>query len=428
MSQSKYRQFIFKDYQFDENAKELVLSYGMDEALEFTETYRFNFEFAEYDHKVLKRAIENLFFMAGVSYYKMYIPPEIIIKKGSLDEPTAAFFGKTYQRGLGEFWYVNQLDPKTPIEFPVTATMLQNNTASGNGALVGVGGGKDSLVSIELLRNNETNLTTWSLNHKEQLSPLVERIGLPHLWVERTWDPKVQELNEQDALNGHVPISAILACVGTVTAVLAGKRDVVMSNEQSANEATLTYQGVAINHQYSKSQEFEQDYQALLIRHFGDSLRYYSLLRPLSELRIAEIFAKKAFSQYKDVFSSCNRAYTLQSNRMSWCGECPKCAFTFLALTPFIPREELEKLWGGKNLLMEPDLETTYKQLLGINADKPLECVGEIRESRAAMTMAQQQYLELLHYHFDLPTDYNFRTMQQSSMPEEMLRLLITQV
>lgn len=427
MSQRPYQQFIFKDYHFDEFAKQLTLTYALDETLEFTETYTFGFEFTPYDHKALKRAIENLFFMAGVSYYKMYIPPELVIKKGALDEPTAAFFSKTYQRGLGEFWYVNNLDPKTPVTFPVNATIMQHAFPGGSGALVGVGGGKDSLVSIELLRQAVPNLTTWSLNHRQQLSPLVERIGLPHLWVERALDPQIQELNKQDALNGHIPLSALLACVGTVVAILAGKRDVVMSNEQSANEPTLTYQDVEINHQYSKTQEFERDYQALLSRQFGDSQRYYSLLRPFSELRIAEIFAKIAFAKYKDVFSSCNRAYRLQSDRMSWCGECSKCAFTFLILTPFIPQEELENVWGGKNLLLDPALEPIYDQLLGIDADKPLECVGEIRESRTAMSMAQQHYLELLKYHFELPPHYNFRTMHASNMPEKMLRLLVTQ-
>ncbi|MCA9332120.1 endonuclease domain-containing protein [Candidatus Saccharibacteria bacterium] len=421
----KYQRFIFRDYQFDPDAKTLTLQYAIDQILAFTETYKFDFDFVQYESKTLKRALENLFFIAGVSYYKTYIPPEIIVEKGELDAERAAFFSKTYQRGLGEFWYVNNLDPKTPVNFPVNANSTRPTPSTGNGLLASVGGGKDSLLTIEMLRTNHENLVTWSLNHKSQLSPLVERIGLPHLWVERVWDPQLQELNKQDALNGHVPISAIFACVGAVVAILAGKKDIVMSNEQSANEPTLTYQDIEINHQYSKSQEFETDYQAILRHDFDNSIRYYSLLRPFSELRIAELFAQKAFTKYKDVFCSCNRAFTHGNNRMLWCGECPKCAFTFLILTPFVPREELENIWNGKNLLLAEDLETTYQKLLGIADNKPLDCVGEIRESRAAMNLVQQQYLELLHYHFELPKDYDWRTMGPSHMPEEMLRELI---
>lgn len=428
MNQPKYQQFVFKDCQFDENTKELVLAYSMDESLEFIEKFKFDFEFVKYDYKALKRAMENLFFMAGISYYKMYLPPEIVMGKGVMDESTSAFLSKTYQRGLGEFWYVNQLDPNTQISFPVNATVFQNTQSSNDGILVAIGGGKDSLTSVELLRDKIPNLATWSLNHREQLAPLVERIGLPHLWVDRTLDPKIKELNEQDALNGHIPISAIFACVGTVVAILSGKRDIVVSNEQSANEPTLVYEGVEINHQYSKTLEFERDYQNLLLKHFGESQRYYSLLRPYGDLRVSEIFAKIAFNKYKDVFSSCNKAFRLDSRNISWCGECPKCAFTFLIFTPFIAREELEILWNGKNLLQDPEFEPIYKQLLGINSDKPFECVGEIRENRTAMIMAQQQYLDLLRYHFDMPEDYNFRTIRPSSMPADVLRLLITQI
>jgi UDP-N-acetyl-alpha-D-muramoyl-L-alanyl-L-glutamate epimerase len=477
---AKYQRFVFKDYDFDPGAKTLELTYGMDDALEFKEIYKFDFDYAAYDPNVLDRALQNLFFMAGVSYYKAYIPPTIVVEKGKLDPDLASFFSKTYQRGLGEFWYVNNLDPRTLVTFPADATKSQVHTPGhlGAGLLASVGGGKDSLVTIELLRGHNPQplpdplhhpkpgqpgappkrvnpkdlfrssaliaptpvekpapvvphgapLMTWSLSHRPQLTPLVKRIGLPHCWVERTWDPQLQSLNKQDALNGHVPISAIFACVGTVVAILAGKRDVVMSNEQSANEPTLVYQGVEINHQYSKSQEFERNYQTALKHCFGDGLRYYSLLRPLSELHIAELFAKLAFHQYKDVFSSCNRAYVHTSDRMSWCGECPKCAFTFLVLTPFIKREELEKLWGGKNLLLDPGLEPTYQQLLGIAGDKPLECVGEIKESRAAMQLAQTPYPTLLTYRFELPDSYDYKAIGSSSMPEEMLRLLITQI
>jgi hypothetical protein len=421
---NKYKQFIFDRYEFDPATGKLELHYAFDDALHLTEKYRFDFSFAEYDAAVLDRAIQALFFLAGTSYYKMYIPSEIVIKQGELDADMAAFFSKTYQRGLGEFWYVNKLDPHTPVTIPANVAHVEPLGATGKGLLVAVGGGKDSMVSIEILRQSQ-EVTTWSLNHRPQLTPLVERIGLPHAWVEREWDPQIQELNKQDAMNGHIPISGIFACVGAIVAILAGKRDVVMSNEQSANEPTLHYQGVAINHQYSKSQEFERDFQQYLQHTFGDSLRYYSFLRPLSEVRIGEIFAKIAFDKYKDVFSSCNRAFVHGSDRMSWCGQCSKCAFVYMALAPFIPAEKLNALWNGKNLLLDPALEPTYRKLLGIEGDKPLDCVGDIKEARAAMRLAQNMYPELKdRYQFDLPPDYDFRAEATHEMPADIYALL----
>ncbi len=416
-----YRQFIFQDYKFNSGTKTLDLHYSMDDMLHFRETYTFDFDFGTYNEQLLDRAIQSLFFMAGVSYYKTYIPLEIVVRRGDLDADSAAFFSKTYQRGLGEFWYVNQLDPNTPVQFPVTMTHeLPHTLHSGKGALVGLGGGKDSLLTIETLRS-ATAVTTWTLGHKKQLEPLTERIGLPHLQINREWDRKLLEVNNEDALNGHVPISAIFACVGVVAAVLSGKQDIVVSNEQAANEPTLQYRGVDINHQYSKSQEFEIDFQNYLHRNYKDSIRYYSFLRPLSELYIAELFAGSVFSKYKDVFSSCNKAFVHTSERLTWCGKCPKCAFVFLILTPFIEQKELEALWSGKNLLLDPDLEATYEQLLGIAGDKPLECIGEIKESRMAMHMAFEKYPQLIGtYEFEVPPHYDFRQLMADEMPEDV--------
>jgi len=417
----KYNSFIFKNYVFDAQQKTLQIHYSYDNKLDFTEIYTFDFEFVQYSPEALDQAIQTLFFMAGVSYYKAFMAPDIQIQKGLVSTADAEFYSHTYQKGLGEFFYVNQIDPQTSIKFPVNAPPEngQPTANSGHGMLIGLGGGKDSLVSVEILRG-QPRVATWSLGHKKQLTPLVQKVGLPHFWVDRKWDEKLLSLNAQGAYNGHVPISAILAAAGSVVAILSGYQDVVVSNENSANEPTLNYQGVDINHQYSKSLEFEQSYQAQLSTKFGQSLRYYSLLRPFSELFIAKQFVHTGFEKYKDVFSSCNKAFTHNSPGMYWDGTCPKCAFVFLALTPFVGKEQLQQLFSGNNLLKNPQLQATYNQLLGIAGDKPLECVGEIQESRAAMRLAQGIYPELSKYVFELPQGYDYTAQAQHSMPPDV--------
>ncbi len=415
------KQFIFDNYHFDASTKTLSLHYGFDDDLKFEETYRFDFEY-EIDptHPAVIKAFENLFFMAGVSYYKAYLAHEIVIKKGTLDKKAAHFYSKTYQRGLGEFFYINELDPKTKIPFFANHEKTEATPVpESEGLLIGIGGGKDSLVSVELIRDHE-RVATWSVGHRSQLEPLIERIGLPHFWVERTIDSRLIHLNKNGALNGHIPISAVLASVGAVIAVLTGYRDVVVSNENSSNEPTLTYQGVEINHQYSKSLEFEKDFQAHLTALFDTSIRYYSFLRPLSEVHIAELFTRVGFMKYRDVFSSCNCAFTQNQDNIFWCGECSKCAFTFLAFTPFIHPGELEGLFHG-NLLRHAPLEPIYRNLLGISGTKPLDCVGEIKESREAMRLSEQHYPELAQkYHFDIPDDYSYKDLAGHSMPEDI--------
>lgn len=424
---NNYQKFIFVGYEFKPLEKTVELHYAVDEALHFTETYHFDFPFVDLDYIAIDVAIQQLFFIAGISYYKTFLPPKIEVKQGVIDGPLAAFLRKTYQRGLGEFYYVNKLNPRTETPFETDTQDLAAISFNTEGLLVGLGGGKDSLVSVELLRDSGLDVATWSLGHRTQLTPLVERVGLPHYYVEREWDPQLTSLNKNGAYNGHVPISAIFAAVGAIVCVLTGRRDHVVSNEQSANEPTLFYDGVAINHQYSKSQEFESDYQKFLKHGFGDSIRYYSLLRPLSELRIAELFAAH-IETYHDVFSSCNTAFRHGSTHLFWDGTCAKCAFIFLALTPFIGQSKLEALFGGNNLLLDASLEPTYRQLLGIEGNKPLDCVGEVRESRAAMKLAQELYPELRKYEFELDSTYDFRALAGHEIPSEIWEIIRPQI
>lgn len=423
----KYRQFIFEDYVFDTASRVLSLRYSYDGNVPFTETYHFDFPLQHYDMAAFDRACQQLFFIAGVSYYKAYLAPEIVIKKGQLDQTMAGFYAKTYQRGLGEFFYVNRLDPRTSIPFSATTDqpLAPVPVPESKGILIGLGGGKDSLVSVELFKKGNADIATWSLNHRPQLTPLVERVGLPHYFVERAWDPAISEHGARGAYRGHVPISAIIGACGVIVAILTGRRDVTVSNELSANEPTLHFDGVAINHQYSKSAEFEEDYQGLLAHIFENGPRYYSSLRPLSELRIAELFYKtNGLTRYQGVFSSCNRAYVHGNDHIFWDGTCPKCTFFYLVMAPFAKETELTAIFDGKNLLHDTELERTYQQLLGIAGDKPLECVGEIKESRTAMQLVQEKDPSLQEkYQFEIPDDYNYEALGAHHMPPEIYTL-----
>ena len=427
---SRYKQFNFEDYAFDNVSQTLSCHYNYDGIVAFTESYHFDFPLQDYDKAAFDRACEQLFFMAGVSYYKIYLAPEIVIKKGQLDQATADFYSKTYQRGLGEFFYVNHLDPRTPVNFPVTTVQLTTpiSVPESHGVLIGIGGGKDSLVSVDLFKKSDMDIATWSLNHQTILTPLVERIGLPHYFVDRTLDPTISQHGAAGGYRGHIPISAIIAACGVIVAILTGRQDVTVSNELSANEPTLYDDGFAINHQYSKSAEFEADFQDLLAHLFKNGPRYYSFLRPLSELRIAELFCMAdSFTRYQGTFSSCNHAYARGNDHIIWDGTCPKCAFFYLAMEPFAKEEQLATIFSGKNLLHEPELEQTYKQLLGIDGDKPLECVGEIKESRTAMRLSQMRDANLAEkYQFDIPEDYDYKALGAHHMPPEIYMLFKT--
>jgi hypothetical protein len=91
-----------------------------------------------------------------------------------------------------------------------------------------------------------------------------------------------------------------------------------------------------------------------------------------------------------------------------------------------VKQEDLESLFSGKNLLMDAGLEATYRRLLGIEGDKPLECVGEIKESRTAILLAQKLYPDLNKYQFEVPSDYDYLTLFHHSMPEDIYGLVKT--
>ena len=418
------KEFIFKSYYFDQDNKELRLNYSIDNSINFTEKFVFDFPYKEnLNLEALDRAFQGLFFIAGVSYYKTYLPSNIKISAGQLSREDSDFFSRTYTKGLGELFLINKISPIPKISFSFETNSkpeINLDNYFEKGYLVGLGGGKDSIVTAELLRDTG-KAYTWSLNHGAKLAPLVKELGLGHFQVNRIMDPLLVKLNNEGVLNGHIPISAIIAFTGLIVSTLTGISDVVVSNENAANEANTIYEGMEINHQYSKSLTFETDYQHYIKRNFGTKTAFYSSLRPYSEMVISKYFSN-FFDKYKNSFSSCNRAFTSESENIYWCGKCPKCCFTFLILTPYVKRQELETLWG-KNLLLDNSLELTYREMLGISGIKPLDCVGEIAETRYAMKIAQEKYPELLDkFDFDL-NSFTINHTSNHSMPEDVLKI-----
>jgi hypothetical protein len=429
MLRSKYQKFIFEGYNFNKQAKVLSLRYSYDGQLKFEEQYKLDFDFTpNYSQKALEAALFGLFIMAGISYFKAYLAPEIVIKPDSLNEGQADFFNVVYQNGLGEFLYKNQLDPGLVASFPFNREgdnqPVEVNELSGN--LLPVGGGKDSLVSAAILEVADEEFTTLRVNSNEWVDRQLELISHPVIKIKRAIAPKLIELNHKDALNGHVPPTAILSFLFVVCAVLTSKKTIILSNEASANQGSTTYKGLNINHQYSKSLEFELSFQKYLKEFISPSLEYFSLLRPLSELRIAELFIKCCFEKYKYAFSSCNQNFKLGSNpqKVHWCGKCAKCASVFGLLAPFTNKPRLIDLFN-KNLFLDAKLKGTFNELLGIEGIKPFDCVGDIDEMRQALNLVKQSndWPELRDWNIP-KAELDYRSNETHAMPKRFSNML----
>ncbi len=437
-----YEAFIFENWEWDAVEQKLSLRYSFDGEVNFEEKWWFNFEYVQnVNQKALEKAFEGLWLAAGVSYFKAALPKTIRFRETTNDKrqtvnisaSQAEFFEKVWMNGLGEFFFQNKIDPAGVVNFPmkkITNYKLQtSNIKTGfelKGALLPIGGGKDSLASAIVLRLGDMDFETWTVGDSEVQSACCATLDVPRVQVRRQICPELLRLNKEGALNGHVPISSILAFAGVTSALLRGKKHVVLSNESSASEPNTEWKGFEINHQWSKSLEFEREFQDYVQENISPEVKYFSLLRPLSELYIAEVFAKNGWDEFGSLFSSCNRNFHIGGSRITsrWCGTCPKCVFVSLILAPWLSVEQIEEAFGSVPF-SAPENEDLMKELLGLQGIKPLECVGTVAEAREAVVLGAEKHEVLKSWGEKFPApNFDHRVWNEHRLPEEFETIL----
>jgi len=386
----------------------VTLRYALDDAFDFVEKLDLPVEegVREADRERVDGLLALLHWVAGVSYFKTALPPNISCETGSPPPAAAALLEALYSEGLAELAYTNGLHGLPRPRFSLSPQLgggdrqsAPENVRLASGAhgsrradapfghvLVPVGGGKDSAVALEIIRRSGHELALFSLGDAPPIARTVAAAGLPRLLATRTLDPGLAALNRAGALNGHVPITAIVSCVALLTAALNGFDAVAMANERSASAGNVMWDGVEVNHQFSKGLRVERLLAAAAAEAAGDTPRLFSILRPASELAIARAFAR--MERYHGAFTSCNAIFRIDPalRAASWCCECPKCRFVFLALAPFSAPEHLREVFG-RDLLEEERQFEGFALLTATGGHKPFECVGEEQESLAAIRL-----------------------------------------
>jgi len=374
-------------------------------------TYDFNLGGAFYFHPRIKIAhkplyanwkagnpedemLRNLCFHIGmvelISYWKTACPKQLIVKPYHLDDDQIEWWKNLYFLGLGEFFYLNGLALNKAEFMHISsgeAALHPAHIDLSNDYIVPVGGGKDSAVSLEILKTMGA-LTPLLQNPRGAMLDTLQAAGIAledSIEIQRTLDPGLLSCNAMGFLNGHTPFSALLAFQSLLCAYLSGKRNIALSNESSANEATIP--GTDINHQYSKSFAFESDFREYYSRYISNDFNYFSFLRPLSELQIAQLFSK--FPQHHYSFRSCNAG----SKTDSWCGKCPKCLFAWLIMSPFLGEQKLAEIFGNR-LLDDPDMLFFLKQLMGKTIEKPFECIGTTNEVNLSLFLIWKKNIQ----------------------------------
>jgi len=392
MQKSFHNTFTFLDWTLDPEAFTLSLSYEIQGVGKVTELLTFP-EFIIRPELIdsVNTACELIHLMCGISYYKSGLAESIVFKGKRPSEYLAQFIEKTWFHGLGELAFENKVSLRNHINMPFDESVipLSRKLDLSDKSLVPLGGGKDSLVTIEELKKQDKEINLFMVGNSQLIKEVAEFIGLPLIQVKRKIDGKLIEYNKTlKGFNGHVPITAINSSIAVLTALLFDFNAVVFSNESSANSAnTINTDGDEVNHQYSKSEAFENDFSHIVAKEITPSLHYFSQQRQCTELEILEKFSQ--YPQYFPVFSSCNRNFHIDGSHniinSKWCGSCPKCQFVFLGLAPFVEKQQLLAIFGS-NLFNDLEQQQGFSELLGLRGFKPFECVGEIEESREAFS------------------------------------------
>lgn len=404
---NKYDTFIYDSYEIEEleNTTKIIYNFIVPSLTQYKPTL-------EVKKFKIDSFTKNLIFHIGlvelVSYWKATCSKNVIIKAGYINKEQIEFFKKLYFYGLGELFYTNGITPNYDDFINIKCELKEQNIEIpnyvGNGNLIPIGGGKDSNVTLEIMKSDFEDNLCFIINPKQVTLSCAQTAGYSNekiVTVKRTIDKNLIELNKQGFINGHTPFSALVAFLSYFNAYITGKKYILLSNESSANESNVD--GTKINHQYSKTYEFECDFNEYTKKYFKIDIKYFSLLRPLSEYQIAMLFSN--YEKYHEIFKSCNVGS--KKEPWHWCCSCPKCLFVYIILSPFLYKEKLIEIFG-EDLFEKEDLLDIFIELTGYGKTKPFECVGTYEEVRYAITktiskLDKQPYL-LKYYkeHFEL--------------------------
>jgi len=421
----KFDTFVFESFQFDKEKLRAKFYYSFDNWREiFEEIIDFKCEWFDIDENILgsndDSILNNFLFQLhlalGISYYKLFPTKTLEIKSWYLDDDQIEFWEKFYINGLGEFFITNNIDPNGLVKFvnagsavSIEELTIRNNYIESSKnfiewkSLLLWWGGKDSIVSYSILKNKK-KLDLFVFGKIDSIKEKTSEItGEKVLLVKRTLSKNIFTLNKQWYYNGHVPITGIIAFVTFVVGYRYWYSNIILSNEASASESNTDWKWISVNHQYSKSLEFEQDLLHYSQNYISKWIKYFSLLRGMYEYKIASIFAQQ--KEFFQEFSSCNWNFKItnlpparggypkgERGKKLWCCECEKCAFVYLILSPFLEEKELINIFW-ENLFEKESLVKTFRELIWLEKYKPFECVWTYEECLLSAKKVIQNYL-----------------------------------
>lgn len=383
----EYKEFRFNSYSISDDSEAIYIQFEFEIVglTKFNPNLRIlkkNLPFKDIKSDYVRNMVFHMGLVELISYWKSTCSPKVVIKCGYLNEEQIKWWKKLYFYGLGELFYTNNI--KTNIEDFMTIEVGDKENEiiyeqiedKSNGYIVPIGGGKDSCVTLETLNIDTNSDYCLIINPKKVTLECAKIAGFENdniIEVYRVIDKSLLDLNAKGFINGHTPFSTMLAYTSYLIAYLLSKKYVALSNENSANESNVV--GEKINHQYSKSFEFECDFEEYSAKYLKAPVKYFSFLRPLNELQIAKIFSRH--EMYHKTFKSCNVGS--KEKEWKWCTNCAKCLFAYIILSPFLYKDKLVNIFGV-DMFEKENLLQIFLELTGNGKTKPFECVGTYEE------------------------------------------------
>ena len=342
-----------------------------------------------------QRMVRALAIVEAFSYWKALCSPVIEVALPAPDAAELDWWQAFWPGAMGEFFYRNQIDYTAPgflvIRGPASAGGPGGGEpardAPGGPPLVLFSGGKDSLALARIVAASAgaAPVDFFLYNPGERLRGLAGSLASGGRLVEvrRAILPELLALNAAGHPNGHTPFSAYLAFAAMFAGYLRGNGPVMAGNSRSDDEPNVrSYLGRPVNHQWTKSYEFEAAARSYRDRWLPGAPGYSSPLRPLYEVQIIASLAGDVDTYLRTV--SCN-----QARGGGWCRSCAKCAWVFLATAALFGHDLAIRKTGG-DMFADPALSGVYQEMAGLTGVKPFECTGSEDEVRAAIQAVGQ--------------------------------------
>lgn len=430
--------FTFGKYKIDKKRSTITFTYRADFKFGLSKTYTDKLIFENIDEEawdkipedVLKPTLEALLIMLGINYWCVFPTKNIKIEGFTLTHEQASFWDTLYLKGLGEFFFLMQMDFRDLIAFPYAdqATAKKpGNFPRSNRSLLLNGAGKDSILSAETLKESGIPFDFFAFAPTPAHAKIAELVGAKTIRVTRARDPYLDFLMSMFGVSGAYPSVSTFTFIAVLLAELLDYNAIVFSNERSADIGNLEYLGLDVNHQWCKSSEAEKITNDYIQNFITPDIATSSLLRKYSEIEIVKRFVK--YPKYLHYVTSCNnyfwlpRPMQIMSRRGYWCKRCPKCVFLFACFTAFLPKQEVIDIFGA-NLYTHKKLLPLFRRILGLEGFKPLDCVGEPGEMILAMRYAslRDDYngdLAMEVFKENFSADYDFKSIEEKFLEKE---------